>query len=394
MTRRKFMFIIISSIWMMLLMGTVYSYSIFRTEVENIYQLSTLESGLPYMFSLLFYALSMMMTGRFLNEKYLRATMILGSMMIIFGFIISSVATHFILLIFGYGILIGTGVGMVYGIPIYIIQKSHIEKKGLYTGLVLLGFGLSPLMTAPIARVFLINYGLSQTFLIFAAIFLITQLPFGAFYKLHFDETDKKILLSLNSLLKHKFYVLYGLFMMTTAIGLMMIGLSYQVGAKYYLFNENLVTLSLSIFAICNGLARPLFGYLIDRLGLVKPSIISLSLIGLAAMIGILNQGQSYTLYILTYGLFWFNLGAWLSIMPSMIKSYYGPNHYAKVYGMVFTAYGLGAIISTLISGTIIDTLGDTKYLYISILGLLIIGFILINKLKSYDPLTVDQIKV
>ena len=130
MTKHKFIYIIISSIWMMLLMGTVYSYSIFRTEVEFIYNLSTLESGLPYMFSLLFYALSMMMTGKFLNEKYLRSTMILGTMMIIFGFVISSIATHFLLLILGYGILIGTGVGMVYGIPIYIIQRSHIEKKG------------------------------------------------------------------------------------------------------------------------------------------------------------------------------------------------------------------------------------------------------------------------
>jgi OFA family oxalate/formate antiporter-like MFS transporter len=145
--------------------------------------------------------------------------------------------------------------------------------------------------------------------------------------------------------------------------------------------------------------ARPLFGYLIDRLGLIKPSLISLSLIGLAAIMGILNQGQSFFLYILTYGLFWFNLGAWLSIMPSMIKAYYGSNYYARVYGMIFTAYGLGVIISTLISGSIIDALGDTLYLYISILGLLGFGYIFIYKLKSYEPLedkalNVSKIKV
>jgi MFS family permease len=115
--------------------------------------------------------------------------------------------------------------------------------------------------------------------------------------------------------------------------------------------------------------------------------MISLSLIGLAALIGILNQGQSFLLYIITYGLFWFNLGAWLSIMPSMVKAYYGSNYYARVYGMIFTAYGLGAIISTLISGSIIDALGDTLYLYIAILGLLGIGYIFIYKLKSYESI-------
>jgi hypothetical protein len=66
---------------------------------------------------------------------------------------------------------------------------------------------------------------------------------------------------------------------------------------------------------------------------------------------------------------------------------------------MIFTAYGLGAIISTLISGSIIDALGDTLYLYLSILGLLILGYLFIFKLKSYETddnktLNVEKIKV
>ncbi len=86
MTKRKLIYIILISFYMMLLMGSVYAYSIFRTEVKNIYQVNTLVSGLPYMLSLSFYALSMMITGRYINDKNLRQIVFLGSMMIVLGF--------------------------------------------------------------------------------------------------------------------------------------------------------------------------------------------------------------------------------------------------------------------------------------------------------------------
>ncbi|MFA5471554.1 MAG: MFS transporter [Acholeplasmataceae bacterium] len=383
MTRGKLTTLIISSFWMMLLMGTVYAYSIFRTEVTNTYQLSTFESGLPYMLSLFFYALFMMLTGRILNQKNLRYLVVLGTLLIISGFFISFISTSFILFIFGYGVMIGSGIGIVYGIPLYIIQKSNTVKTGFLTGAVLLGFGLSPLITAPIGKLLLINYGLDQTFLIFSVIFLVTQLPLAFLFKVKFDDKEEPSSnLTLKKLLSKKFIILYILFMLTSSIGLMMIGLSFQVGATYYAFDVHIVTYSLSIFAICNGFARPLFGHLIDKFGLIKPSIISLLLIGIAALLGILNKGQHYGLFLLSYSLFWFNLGAWLSIMPSMVKHLYDHIDYARVYGYLFTAYGLGAILSNLISGSIIDLLGQTTYLYLSILILVSIGLYLVYRLK------------
>lgn len=384
MTRRKLITIIISSFWMMLLMGTVYSYSIFRTEIATIYDLSTLESGIPYMLSLFFYALFMMISGRILNDKNLRYLVFMGTLLIITGFLLSFMARSFFILIIGYGFFIGSGVGIVYGIPLYIMQRTHTIKKGLLTGTVLLGFGLSPLITAPLGKFFLITFGLSQTFLIFAFIFIITQLPLGFLFKITFDDhPHQKSTLNYKSLLNKKFISLYILFIITSSIGLMMIGLSYQVGASYYEFDMKIVTLSLSIFAICNGFARPFFGYLIDKLGLIKPALISLFLIGIAATLGILNQGQHYLLFMFSYALFWFNLGAWLSIMPSMIKTYYKAEDYAKVYGMVFTAYGIGAIFSTLISGSIIDIMGSTTYIYIAILMLMSIAYYMIGFLRT-----------
>lgn len=383
MTKRKLTFIILISFYMMLLMGTVYAYSIFRTEIENIYQVNTLLSGLPYMLSLSFYALAMMVTGRYIHNKNLRQIVFLGSMMIVLGFFISYITNSFIIFTLSYGILIGIGVGMVYGIPIYIMQTYFPNRSGLYTGIILLGFGLSPLITAPLGKYFLVTYNLETTFLILSLLFLATQTPLSLFFKLEERSTTKSRTIQSITFSNQKLWIIYGLFTITTAIGLMMIGLSYQVGVYYYGFNSNYVTLSISIFAVCNGFARPLFGYLIDKCSIIKPSIASLLSIGVAASIGLFNQGSNFYLFVLTYGLFWFNLGAWLSIMPSMVKKYFDINFYSKIYGMIFTAYGIGAILSTLISGSILDILGKTTYIYGTILLLLTLAFLLIFRLKA-----------
>jgi MFS family permease len=364
-------------------MGTVYAYSIFRTEIKDIYQVNTLLSGLPYMLSLSFYALAMMVTGRYINHKNLRQIVFLGSMMIVLGFFVSFVTHNFIIFTLAYGMLIGIGVGMVYGIPVYIMQTYFPKRSGIYTGIILLGFGLSPLITAPLGNYLLVTYNLKITFLIFSLIFLVTQVPLSLFFKVNGRKITESKVSQTILFMNPKFWIIYGLFTITSAIGLMMIGLSYQVGANYYGFNSRHVTLSISIFALCNGFARPLFGYLIDKYKAIIPSIVSLFLIGLASSVGIFNQGSNFYLFVLTYGLFWFNLGAWLSIIPSMVKKYFDMNFYSKIYGMIFTAYGIGAILSTLISGSILDILGKTTYIYASILLLIALAFILIFRLKT-----------
>lgn len=380
-TRKTLM--MISSFYMMLLMGTVYSYSIFRSEIKSIFDLNTLSSGIPYMLSLTFYALSMMITGRFMKAYGLKYMLLIGTLLIFTGFYIASQATSFIAFSFGYGFLVGYGVGIVYGIPIYIIQHVYPKRRGFYTGLILLGFGLSPLLTAPLGNLLLLKYWINQTFLIFSFIFLSTQLPLSFLFKTNLDIRDAN---SNPSKIKYdkKFFTIYLLFMLMTTIGLMMIGLSYQVGVTYYGFNTKKVVLSLSIFALFNGLARPLFGYLIDKYGLIKPSFLSISLLIISSVIGIFNHGSNFNLYLISYSLFWFNLGAWLSIMPSLIKTYYDINLYSRVYGLIFTAYGIGAILSTLISGSILDMMGSTIYIYIAIMMMTLLAFKLINILKKF----------
>ena len=388
MKQQRHILMMISSIVMMLLMGTVYSYSVFRLPIEEKFHIGTLLSGLPYMTSLFFYACSMMISGRFLKPTSLRSMVVMGTLLIASGWLLSGLSTRYWKLILTYGVLLGTGVGMVYGVPIYMAQKLFPQKSGMMTGLILLGFGMSPLITAPLANILIASTSLNSAFLIFGLLTLIIQLPLSFVFILNEYQEFKKEPIERYEHLKLKpFKRIYAMFVIATTIGLMMIGLSYQIGVVYYGFQVKEVTLSLSLFALGNGIARPIFGKIMDKKGFHVATKISLGLMAFAALIGLVNQGEHLVFYMISFGMFWFNLGAWLAIVPATIKQFYGVKQYSKKYGLMFTAYGVGSIIGTLVSGSIMDILRGTTYLYILILVLIVISYFIAWKTRMVNQI-------
>src|SRR6056297_1385232 len=85
---------IFAGIIIMMFLGTVYSYGVFREPIENMYNIGTTLSGLPYMISLAFYALFMFFSGRFLNKMKPKKLIAIGGLVIASGWIFSSMSSN------------------------------------------------------------------------------------------------------------------------------------------------------------------------------------------------------------------------------------------------------------------------------------------------------------
>ena len=137
------------SILMMVLLGTVYVWGVFRVEVESLYGINATLSGLPYMVSLVSFALAMLVAGKFM-ATHRRQLIIAGVTLFVGGLWLSSVVDNIYALTMSYGLLLGTGVGFLYGVPMYIVQKTFTKNIGLMTGFILMGFGLSNTLMTPV----------------------------------------------------------------------------------------------------------------------------------------------------------------------------------------------------------------------------------------------------
>lgn len=79
----------------------------------------------------------------------------------------------------------------------------------------------------------------------------------------------------------------------------------------------------------------------------------------------------------MAFSLFWFCLGGWLALAPTATLHLFNPDDYAQNYGIVFTAYGMGALLGTLVAGQIRDWFGSYIYAFYPMAGLAIVGIIL-----------------
>jgi len=383
-------------------MGTIYSWSIFRTPIENSFNIGATESGLPYMFFLVFYALAMPFAGSYMDKYGPRLMTIMGGLLISIGWFLSGFTTSITFLTISYGVIGGTGVGIAYGAPMAVAAKWFPDKEGLAVGLTLGGFGLSPFITAPAANWLIMNFGAFTTFkilgVLFAVIITLLALP------LKFPAEDNQISQNKNNtktnleidpknmFKSRSFYALWTTFVIGTIIGLMAIAISGPVAEELINLDSATASIFVSFFAIFNGIGRPIFGALTDKLKAKKTAIISFSLIILASLLMIINNSANPVLYFIAFAIFWLNLGGWLAIVPAATSYFFGKKNYIKNYGYLFTAYGVGAVIGNLLSGSIRDIMGSYYFVFYPTLILAALGIIVALLFLKKDQIS-DQSK-
>lgn len=384
---------VLIGIFVMMCLGTVYSYSVFRVPVEKAYIAGTTLSGMPYMTALASYALFMYLAGKYLVKHNPRHIIALGGLLVSLGWILSAYTTSIYMLTVTYGLISGAGVGIVYGVPLAVAARWFPDKKGLAVGMVLIGFGISPLITAPLARTLVEQYGLMNAFrtlgICFGIIipllsFLIRYPSDGELAKLSkakFTKTNNNEIDTLSMKKSGNFRGLYLNFLIGTTVGLMLIGLTGSVGTELIGLTSREVSLLMALFAVFNGMGRPVFGWVTDKLTSKKSMLISYGLILSSAILMLFAHEGDVLIYSISFSVFWFNMGGWLAIAPASTLALFGTKHYSQNYGLVFTAYGIGAITGVATSGMLIDLHQNYHYVFYYVIVLCLAGIMMALKL-------------
>lgn len=382
-------FLLLLGTSVLLCLGTVYSWSIFRNPIETLLNVGATESLLPYTFALMFYSAFVSVTGFYLDRIGTRRVTMIGGAILGIGYLLSSFATNISMLIFSYGVLVGTGVGITYGVPMVIAARWFPDKKGLAVGLTIIGFGLSPVVTAPLAKRLIDGYGVQPTLLILGIAFTIIILSISTMLKLppsgwkprgqqNFQSKTVSEKTHQSSLFKTpSFYGLWVCYTIGTLVGLSAIGISSSVAQEIIKLNPTLAASSVSVFALFNGLSRPLFGWLTDRFQPRYVAVASYVLILIATILMMNAQEGQVITYLIAFCIFWFCLGGWLALAPTATLALFNSENYPRNYGIVFTAYGVGALLGTLIAGRIRDLFGSYTYAFYPMALLAAIGIVI-----------------
>ncbi|MBC7093729.1 OFA family MFS transporter [Candidatus Bipolaricaulota bacterium] len=369
-------------------LGAVYAFSVFRKPLEDLWGIKATESGLPFMVFLATFALGMAFAGGLVERWGPRKTGILGGILVGIGWILSGFSPNVLVLTLLYGVVGGAGVGVAYGCPIAVATKWFPDRKGLAVGLTVMGFGISALVVAPITGALIGSVGVLRTFtclgIAFLAALVVLALPLrfppagwrpagwaGAAAKAGTVELDRNEMVRTAS-----FYALWATYTIGCLSGLMAIGIAAPFGREVACLSASLSALAVSVFAVFNGAGRPLFGWLTDRLTPRYAALVSFGLILLAAA-ALWRWGEgSAIVYFIAFSVLWLNLGGWLAIAPTATATFFGTKHYGKNYGLVFTAYGAGAILGNVLSGVLRDATGTYLAVFPPVMALAALGLV------------------
>ncbi len=378
-----------------LCLGTIYSWSVFVKPltdyfVKNLGQSVTANDILmPFSVFLAFFALAMPFTGKYLERYGPRNILIIGGVLTGLGWLLASVVTSVQMLYIVYGIIGGLGVGIAYGAPVAVAARWFPDRRGLAVGLTLLGFGFSAFLTANIAGAMIASMNVMNTFRIFGVAFIVLTILFAlpqrfppagwspaGYSPVAKSGNTSSRELNRGEMVKSKsFYALWFCFFIACLAGLMAISFAKPVGTEVVNIESGLATLLVGFFAIFNGFGRPVFGALTDRIGSQKTAILSFVIIALASFV--MLTIPSVPVYIIAFAALWGCLGGWLAIAPTTTGAFYGVGDYPRCYGLVFLAYGAGAIVGPQLAGYIKTISGSYLGVFAYVTALAIIGIII-----------------
>jgi len=386
-----------------LCLGAIYAYGVIRVPLLAYFKSvgltpSTMDMTWPFIVFLLFFALAMPLAGPYIQKLGPRKVAMIGGVLVGLGWFAASFATSPVALALLYGVIGGIGVGIVYGAPVAVSAAWFPDKRGLAVGLTVLGFGFSAALIAPISDYLVVNFGGIMTALkIFGVVFFVLILsmatllsfpPTGwspAGWKPPAPKAGAAPAANLTRGEMTKTTTFYGLWLCYTIgslAGLTAIGIAKPVGMEVAgnmgmeAAAAGALMTSLTLpFAIFNGGGRPVFGTLTDKLTPRNAAIVSYVIIIVACLLLYTNYA-SVTMYTIAFALLWGCLGGWLAIAPTATASFFGARDYAKNYGMVFTAYGIGAVIGGIVSAQAKDILGAFQPFFLVVAALAAIGIV------------------
>ncbi|MFA7563537.1 MAG: MFS transporter, partial [Methanoculleus sp.] len=181
-------------------------------------------------------------------------------------------------------------------------------------------------------------------------------------------ECDRRAMLRTGT-----FYGLFACYFVGRLAGLTAISIAKPVGTEVAGVDAGLATLLVGFFAVFNGLGRPGFGILTDRITPQRTAMLTFALIAGASVLIWLAPGVPS--YVIAFAVLWGSLGGWLAIAPTATASYFGTCDYPRCYGLVFLAYGAGAIAGPQLAGFVRTATGTYIGVFPLVAALAVLGF-------------------
>ncbi len=378
---------LIISVLVLMFAGIIYAWSNIKAPLAN---LGWSGSALTFNYTLTiwFFCIGGLISG-FLSKKLSpMVRMILSAVLLFLGFLFTSFlqeGSNILLLYLSYGLMAGTGIGVVYNTVIATVSGWFPDKKGICSGALMMGFGIGAfligLVTANIMgkqpdawRTVYRCLGAITGIVIFLGSFIV-KAPKAAPVKAN-QPIASEGMTSAQMLRRSSFWKLFIFFILFSAVGSSALALAREYTVTLGLLESTAVVFA-AVVSVTNSLGRLASGAIVDKWGLTVTKFVTSAVAIVAPLLALAGTLLgSPILGIPGLLLCGFSYGFSPTVSAAFTMEFYGKRDYASNLGIINLVLIPGAFVPTLASG-LVSSSGSYVSVFVMLTVFSLVGLVL-----------------
>lgn len=412
-TRNRWL-IALSAIAIHLSIGSAYAYSVFKNPLLDLLGWDNRQTSASFTIAIFILGFSAAAFGRWVEKWGPRKSAAIAALLFSFGQIGAGLAVQGGSLIgfyLAYGLIGGMGLGIGYISPVSTLVKWFPDRRGLATGMAVMGFGAGSLICSPVAAALIESVGIAPTFYVLGTCYLALML-LGASYiakppenwappgfQAADSEADNEDNSEVNSIVDSKgdtkrrtplpdleqltakqaiktrrFWLLWTMMFINISAGIMLISVASPMAQEKAGLTVAAAASMVGIMGLFNGGGRIGWASFSDLLG--RPNVFVLFFSAQLLLFAILPVTSNAILFQIFIYIIISMYGGGFASLPAFIADLFGTKQLGAIHGLLLTSWSMAGIIGPMIVANVRDLTGGYDAAFYIIAGLLAIALI------------------
>ncbi|WP_298236697.1 OFA family MFS transporter [uncultured Algibacter sp.] len=372
--------------------GSVYAYSVMTNPVKDIFDVDGSVIKWAFKIAILLLGLSAAFLGRWVEKVGPKVSGTTAGIFYGIGILGSGLAVQLEalwLFYLCYGVIGGIGLGLGYITPVSTLVKWFPDRRGLATGMAIMGFGFAALIFGPVMQSLFESVGVSNAFYILGLIYMVLILSSARYierppegylpdgFKPGEGKTIKADIsnITANEALKtSRFYYIWIMMFINIACGIAVISAASPMMQEKLNYTPMEAAAIVGLIGVFNGLGRILWSTLSDYLGRANTYIIFFAFQVLAFwFLPQISMELAFLVVLFTVITMY---GGGFATLPAFLGDLFGTKQLGAIHGMVLTAWALAGVVGPTIYDVVKNATGSLDATLAVFAGLFVVAFI------------------
>jgi MFS family permease len=367
-----------------LAIGQAYAWSVFKSPLEGALGLTGTQSALPFQLGIVMLGLSAAFGGTLVERNGPRWAMAVSAACFSSGFLISALGawtSQFWLVVVGYGLVGGVGLGIGYISPVSTLIKWFPDRPGMATGIAIMGFGGGALIASPWSTQMLKSFGsdhtgIAQSFAVHGVVYavfmslgvLLIRVPADGWRPAGWEPvvaaTNRMIttanVSARNAIRTPQFWLLWIILCFNVTAGIGILEKASPMIRDFFKSTSTPVTVAaaggfVALLSLANMGGRIIWSSTSDLVGRKNIYRIYLGVGAVVYLVIALAGNVSTPLFVVCAMVILSFYGGGFATIPAYLKDLFGTYQVGAIHGRLLTAWSTAGVLGPLIVNAIAD---------------------------------------